>query len=220
MSAFLGPIHHWLFKKIKLHEDLEKNLLSRYEEIFGGEILKIKEKAETKYGSPMENKPLDQMIDTGNIHGWLQSKITTAETRQAAILTGIFQQYGNKALEIALEEYKKQGKESGLDACNNVQVDSAPAIYKALNNYLLDGMPCDNVNNITIAEPDLLQWKNIHCLHRGYWETVGANPDTFYQLRSAWIASFVENANEHYLYTVKTETSNGNPVFVHEIQFK
>lgn len=220
MSAFLGPIHHWLFKKIKLHEDLEKNLLSRYEEVFGSEISVIREKAETQYGSPMENKPLDQMIDTNNIHGWLQNKITAAETRQAAILTNIFQQHGNKAVEIALEEYEKQGKESGLGARSSVQVDSAPAIYKALNNYLLDGMPCDNVNNITIAEPDLLQWKNIHCLHRKYWEAVGANPDTFYQLRSAWIASFVENANEQYQYTVKTESSNGNPVFVHEIQLK
>ena len=218
MSAFLGPIHHWLFKKIKLHETLEKNLLVHYEKEYGNEIIKIKEKAEAQYGSPMEDKPLDSMIDTGNIHGWLQNKIISSETRQAAILTNIFQQYGDTSVKIALAEYKHQGESSGLDARNNVQVDSAPAIYKALNNYLLEGMPCDNVNSITIAEPHLLQWKTIKCLHRGYWEAVGADSDTFYQLRSAWISAFVENANEKYQYKIEIEMSDGSPIFVHEIQ--
>lgn len=220
MSAFLGPIHHWLFNKIKLHEALEKSLLSRYKSMYGNEISRIQEKAEAQYGSPMEEKPLDQMIDTGNIHGWLQSRISAAETRQAAILTNIFQLHGQEAIEVALEEYKQQGKVSGNDGRNKGQADSAPAIYKALNNYLLDGMPCDNVNNITIADPDLLQWKTAQCLHRGYWEAVGADIDVFYQLRTAWIKAFVENANEKYGYTVSKETSNGRQIFIHEIKIQ
>ena len=47
MSRFLGPVHHWLYNKICLHEDLEKNIVSGFNERY----------------------------DTDNIHGWLQSKI-------------------------------------------------------------------------------------------------------------------------------------------------
>lgn len=220
MSKFLGPIHHWLFHKIKLHEDLEMELICAYKEKYGDEIESIAKKMENQYGSPIEDKPLDQLIDTENIHGWLQNRISIAETRQAAILTAIFNKHGQDAVKIALDLYRNQGAQSGLDAKAKGQTDSAPGIYKALNNYILDGMPCDNVNNISSADPDRVEWKNIKCLHRSYWEAVGADVEIFYRLRTAWIQAFVENANENFTYQVSKADFNGLPGFIHQIKTK
>lgn len=214
MSKFLGPVHHWLFNKIKLHESLEKQLIETYKQKYGEAIHQIVQNVANHYGAPIEDQPLDQLIDTGNIHGWLQQKISIAETRQAAFLTEIFNKYGESSVEIALSIYGQQGAQSGAGAKLNDQTDSGPSIYKSLNNYILDGMPCDNVNNVSIAEPDKLQWKSVRCLHKGYWESVKADIDIFYQLRTAWIRSFVENANPDFIYQVTKTNNNG---FIHEI---
>lgn len=217
MSRFLGPIHHWLFNKIKLHEELEVELIHAFTSKYGGEIDTIVEQAVNKYGTLLPDAPLDQLIDTDNIHGWLQSRISIAETRQAAILTSVFHNHGQEAIDIAMGLYKQQGIQSGADAQSKGQVESGPGIYKALNNYILDGMPCDNVNNVTTAEPNHVEWKNVQCLHKGYWEAVGADVKVFYQLRAKWTKSFVENANEAFTYTVSAADFNGTPGFVHQI---
>lgn len=151
MSRFLGPIHHWLFNKIVLHERLKKELILLYKDQYGSEIENIVTEMKNCYGLSIENNPLDQLIDTNNIHGWLQERISIAETRQAAILTQIFNRYGKEAVEIAIGAYGNQGARCGVEAQTKDQVDSGPSIYKSMNNYMLGGMPCDNVNNITSA---------------------------------------------------------------------
>lgn len=220
MSAFLGPIHHWLFNKIKLHEDLERALLFRFEKEFGNTIQSIAAETIQSHGAPLEERPLDQLIDLGNIHGWLQNRIAIAETRQADLLTRVFKAYGDKALSMALEAYEEQGKESGLDAQAKGQTQSAPALYKALNNYLLDGMPCDNANSVITAEPDFLQWKTMECLHKAYWEKVGADTQSFYKLRHHWIKAFIEKGNSDFQYSCTSETIKGQSIYIHEIKLK
>lgn len=207
MSRYLGPIHHWLFDKIVLFESLEKDLMDTFRQTFGDEVEKISEKVRTHYGQPLENLPLEELIDTNNIHGWLQQKISIAETRQAAFLTEIFNNYGQKAIDIALSLYKKQGSLCGNDAKSKGKANNAIDLYKGLNDYILDGMPCDNVNNVSISESDHLEWKSSRCLHRGYWESAGADLDVFYQLRNIWIKAFIENANKNFIYKVTKDGS-------------
>lgn len=218
MSRFLGPIHHWLFHKIKLYEQLEAQIVSNFEKEYGQEILSMFSEFSNDIGNPMENKPLEDLIDTNNIHGWLQNKIIIAETRQAALITKAIAQYGEKALSIVKEAYKNQAIESGKDAQANSEVSSAPQIYKALNNYILDGMPCDNVNNITVNEPERLEWKVLDCLHKGYWEKVDGDTNLLYELRKIWISNFVSNANPEFKYSFNMESINGKIVLVHEIK--
>ncbi|WP_053955960.1 hypothetical protein [Inediibacterium massiliense] len=202
MSKFLGPIHHWLFHKIHLYEDLEKKLIQAYKEKYGNLIEKISQQAQGKYGPFLETKPLDELINVNNIHGWLQHQISIVETRQAEFLQKVFEQYGKDNIDTALSIYKKQGLECGQSAKNNHNIEDAPSIYKALNDYILNGMPCDHVNHIVINKPEKLQWTSTTCLHKPYWEIAGADIHTFYKLRDAWIKAFVENANESYTYTV------------------
>jgi hypothetical protein len=217
MSAFLAPIHTWVFNKIKLFENLEKDLVNTYKEKYGESINSIVGKNQDKYGKPLEDKPIEELIDTANIHGWLQNRIDIAETRLSAILTEIFNNYDSEAIEIAIKVYSEQGTGSGNDAKSKYSIETAPEIYKALNSYLLDGMPCDIVNIVTVNKEDRVEWENTRCLHRGYWESVNADVDIFYKLRSTWIRAFVTNANHKFTYNVSETKIEGASGFVHEI---
>ncbi len=217
MSKFLGPIHHWLFNKIKLYEELEEEIIKNVQGNLDVDLSDITTDINEKIGYPVPKQPLESLIDTNNIHGWLQNKITIAETRQATLITKLINKYGEKALLIIQNTYKNQAIECGKDASEKYDVYGAQELYKALNNYILDGMPCDNVNNITFNEENRLEWKVVNCLHKGYWEKANGDLNVLYKLRENWISNFVENANPEFKYDFSVDEINGQKTLVHRI---
>lgn len=116
MSKTLGPIHYMMYEKIKFQDKITDYLMD-------GHIQDIKPE-------PVSTKPLEEILDQENIHGYLQEKIDIVETRLA------------KALKLAKdpdEKLYKLGQECGKDK----DFSSFEQVFKALNTYLLDGMPCD-----------------------------------------------------------------------------
>lgn len=216
MSRFLAPIHTWVFNKIKIHEDLEENLVASLGRKFGDEIVPIVKKGREQYGDTLGDKPIEEVIDTGNIHGWLQGRIDTVETRLALILTEAVKSFGQEARDVAYEVYRNNGRDYGTLSRDSHPVATAPELYKALNNYLLEGMPCDLVNIVKVNEAEKLQWNNIRCLHVGYWEEVNAEVEMMYDLRYTWIRSFIEAANEAYTFRI-SKPGNSEAVFINEI---
>ncbi len=217
MSRFLAPIHFWLFNKIKYHEDLEKEVIQGFRESLGEDTVNIEDANIKKYGDRIPNKPLDELIDTNNIHGWLQERITIAETRQASILANLFAKYKNEGILLAKNVYKQNGAALGEDAKTKYDVSTPKEIYDVLNNYILNGMPCDNVNSIRVAEEDYLEYSESRCLHKGYWTDAGADPKVMYDLRTTWISSFVSAANPDFKYQVSTENIGQEEGFLHKI---
>ena len=214
MSRFLAPIHGWLFNKIKVAENLEKDLINSYRKVFGEEVDTVVNEINEKYGEPLAEGLIEDLVDQGNIHGWLQNRIAAAETRQAELLGGLIKEHGAEAEKIAFSIFNKQASELAIEAKGIYESDTAPKIYEALNAYVLEGMPCDNVNNVTIKEIDILEWKNTRCLHRGYWELAGAPLEVLYSLRFSWIKTFIETINHEYTHVVNNEDS----IFIHKIQ--
>lgn len=207
MSKFLAPIHTWLFNKINLYEELESTLVKSYVEKYGEHTNVIYDDAKENFGYPLEDKPIEELIDLSNIHGWLQNKISAAETRQAALITKLYNTYGEEAKNIAINLYSKQGEECGKDAKQKYEVSNAPQVYQALNNYILEGMPCDRANVITENSDDKVEWVNEMCLHKNYWNYVKGDISLFYELRDSWIKSFVENANSNFIYNANRNES-------------
>ena len=82
MSAILGPIHHWLFRKIKIQNDLTNAVIAaaKEKELNVALLADIDE----KFGSLPEGD-LGNIIDPTNIHGWLQDKIAIVERRLAYV---------------------------------------------------------------------------------------------------------------------------------------
>ena len=86
MSAFLGPIHYWLYRKIQLQEELIEALAELSEKEHWEEISKdgLRESTVRR-----ELRPLNELIDITNIHGWLQERIQDVEGRYALLVTAL-----------------------------------------------------------------------------------------------------------------------------------
>ena len=198
MSLFLGKIHYWLFNKVLWFEGLEDKVIEfTRAKIAEGDNLE--NKINLKYGKKLENKNLEEIIDTSNIHGWLQSKIHSAEGRMAAWTSAIL----NNDKEY-IYELKKIYTEQGVNAAKEAKVKSSNAtaedIFNSMNDYILDGMPCDRVNEVITSNDEIVEWKRRICVHKEIWENEGVPVETFYDLRNQWISAFVKEMNNDYEY--------------------
>lgn len=220
MSKFLAPIHTWLFNKIKLHEQLEQNLINTLKANYPKEINELIDNIYNKYDNPLDDSPIELIIDTSNIHGWLQNRISITETRQAELVTTVINRFGNNSLQLILAAYSSQGKACGNDAKKQYDISSAPKIYDALNNYILEGMPCDNANSVRIKDDNLIEWETSNCLHKGFWKSVSGDKKIFYVLRYTWIKSFIESANPVFTYLTTSIQDDGNEPFINKIFLK
>ncbi len=184
MSAFLGPIHYWLYHKIQLQQSIVDELYA-----LGSETgLTLEEECEALYG-PIPNKPLEEMIDHGNIHGWLQERVAQVEYKYAYSVTGLIRQ--DSSLKDRLKALlHKQGLQVGKTLQGQVQ--NAPQLFKVITDHLLDGMPCDHANRILSQEESELTWTRSVCVHSDYWEEVGGDISLYYELREDWIRGLAE----------------------------
>ncbi len=159
MSLFLGKIHYWLFNKIKWFEGIEDELL-RLDSTFNVEEL------DKICGERTPDKPLEDIIDTSNIH----------------------------------RIYETQGKKAGNEVKANTSINDAREIFTEMNNYILDGMPCDRVNEIVENSENKVVWKRRVCVHKDIFDKVGLDVGVFYSLREKWIENFVSEINSNFKY--------------------
>lgn len=193
MSLFLGKIHFWLFNKIVWFESLEENIV-KFAEEKQLPVQQWKKEIYSEFAEPAGKGPLEEIIDTSNIHGWLQKTIKSAELRQAALVTLILnenQSYINDMIKMFEEQGEKEGMQRRAKQCPELPEE----IYNILNDYILEGMPCDNVNSIINSSENEIQWHAEKCLHTESWERVNGDVTNFYNLREAWIKAFVEALN-------------------------
>lgn len=178
MSAFLGPIHHWLYNKIRVQEDIVVLLaeIAKEKEIDANLISTLNNEV-----GIIENKPLEEMIDVTNIHGWLQEKVAIVEERMAMAVTKLL-----KSMD-CLDELKQRIFDYGKLSHALKEDATVLEAYDLLNNVLLDGMPCDHVNEIVSKEDNEIIWKRNQCIHKKYWDNVGGNVKYYYILRDAFI---------------------------------
>ena len=199
MSLFLGKIHYWLFNKIVWFEDLEEEIIKLAKKE-GLDVDKLSIEINNKYGQRLPKLPLEDMIDTSNIHGWLQDRIHSAEYRLATWTVKIIEKEGSK------EKLEDLYMNQGLKAANEViesgrELNNAVDIYNAVNDYILDGMPCDRVNEVLLQEEEKVIWKRRICVHKELWDAVGGDVNLFYNLRDLWIKYFVNKVNNNYKYS-------------------
>ncbi|MEG2194136.1 MAG: hypothetical protein RRY11_04975 [Terrisporobacter sp.] len=202
MSLFLGKIHYWLFNKILWFEKLEDQIITLAKEE-GFNIEDLRKDIEGKYGGKLPNKPLEELIDTDNIHGWLQSQIHSAERRMAA-WTKLLIDADEKNYDKLEKIYVNQGIIAAKEINAEDEVPETPEkIFNCINDYILDGMPCDRVNEVVVKDENIIEWKQRICVHIDIWEEVGCKVEYFYDLRNTWIKSFVTELNNNYEYIIE-----------------
>lgn len=196
MSKFLGKIHYWLFNKIVWFEELEYEIV-KWAKTKNINIDEYLISVYDKYGFPVEKKPLEELIDTDNIHGWLQDKIRKAELRQASIVTYILNKNPENKSEL-IEIFTKQGVKAGEEYSEEVRTPRDA--YNALNDYILEGMPCDRIQVEVENTDSKYSWIMKSCIHEPIWNEVGGDVNNFRELREAWTKSFLKTLNSNLKY--------------------
>lgn len=180
MSSFLAPIHFWLYNKISLQEELIRDLAGA-----------AKSKGLIADEKPYVSEPLPDLgsaIDLGNIHGWLQDKISAGERRLAMLASDIIKK-DEKSFFLIEETACSFGKRHPVPE----QADAQDA-HKALNDSLVNGMPCDTVEKVLESSPEKAAWKTVSDVHAGFWTAQGADPSYYWKLRSAVIRGMLHSS--------------------------
>jgi len=188
MSAFLGPIHYWVYNKIKIQQDLVEDIIALSQKLNNLEI-NLKDELDTKYGVS-ETRPLEEVIDQGNIHGWLQACVSQVEYKLAYSVTQLLKKNPELLQDIELIFQSKGIEKSLSGATNNVS-----EIYKAISDSLLDGMPCDHANSVLQEDEAKVIWKRNTCVHKNYWDEVGGDINNYYIFREAFIRGFLSSTS-------------------------
>ena len=191
MSAFLGPIHFWLYNKIQIQGDMISEIVE-LDENSGNEKLNLSSILDERYGV-LERRPLEEVIDEGNIHGWLQNQVSIAEYKLADGITLLMEKNPQN-----WDNIKAVFQKKGREASTFTKDDSAGEIYKGLTDSLLDGMPCDHAYSVIEENDNEIIWKRNTCVHKSYWNEVNGNIDNYYKLRDAFIQGFIENTGIEY----------------------
>ena len=212
MSAFLGPIHYWLFKKIQLVNQRENDLFEAAAAMCGDTAAELREQVSQTYGEALPDADLATLIDAGNIHGWLQRQINFSEAREAALIRELSDTCGDTARDLARTVWRKHGEICGRRAAADKQysLDTAPGIYQALNDFYLNGMPCDQSDQVVLSQPQRLSWETGGWRQDGNWRQAGADASFMSELQQLWLQGFVTAANPRFQFQQTQNVAQGD----------
>lgn len=179
-----------MFSKIKFLDNLTEDLLKE---------INIDNKEEIKEGLfkyKLEDGELEDIIDTSNIHGWLDERVKRVEEKFAYFISEVLKRDESK-LEFLKEEMKKFGKEDGIN------FSSTKEVYQFITSKFLDGMPCDGSLMLMQNEEDCVIFKIVRDVHREIWDNF-YDYRIYWELRDSYINGLLENSGYKY------ENKDGN----------
>lgn len=174
MSMSIGPIHYWLYKKIDNQEELTAFIAEEARK--NGWISDTS--AYTK-----ELPALESVIDERNIHGWLQGQIADAEKRYASLISAT-----DDHMDILKRTAFAFGKQHQVPSGAN-----AEEIYQYFEDFFLNGMPCDRVNEVTEQAEDKVSWQMNQDIHAEYWAE--EKSEEYYELRKAVMDGMLDDSD-------------------------
>lgn len=188
MSAFLGPIHYWLYNKIQIEQQIVNDIIAYSKQ----NNIDLENELNERYGVA-ETRALEEVIDQTNIHAWLQNCVSKVEGKLAYSVTKILQKDAGAIKELQ-NIFEKKGMENQPEITNDATV-----IFKAINDSLLDGMPCDHANAILEESEEQVIWQRNNCVHKQFWNEVKGDVANYYMLREAFIKGFLNGTSFEFI---------------------
>jgi len=184
MSAFLAPIHFWMYDKILIAQELTFKLEEKF--------LNKEEREEVESLFPgLYSKDLEEVIDQSNIHGWVHTAVSNVEIRFAYIVKTLLDRG------ISLEEIKKVAFEYGKSFPEQ-EVSSLKDAYELLMDILLDGLPCDVSISVTREEENELEFVLYNDIHKQYFNEFNLEVSLYHEIREAFVNGIFERYSLKY----------------------
>ena len=184
MSAFLAPIHFWMYDKILIAQELTFKLEEKF--------LNKEEREDVESLFPgLYSKDLEEVIDQSNIHGWLHTAVSNVEIRFAYIVKTLLDKG------ISLEEIKKVAFEYGKTFPEQ-EVSSLKDAYELLMDILLDGLPCDVSINVAREEEKELEFVLYNDIHKQYFNEFDLEVSLYHEIREGFVNGLFEKYSLKY----------------------
>lgn len=200
MSLVLGPIHHWMYGKIKTTMTREASIVAAFTAKYGAEADKILEAVYKKHPKVDVNQPLEKLLGNKPIHQGIQELIVKTETREASIIAAFCAKYDDTG-KVAGEAARKHGVSCGKEAIKAKGLSTADCsntskVFEAMGDYHCDGMPCDRGAHVVSESAKRTAWDHESCVHEAYWKNVGADFLTMCNIIHEWVSGFGEGVNQ------------------------
>ncbi|GAB63192.1 MAG: hypothetical protein DWB56_03740 [Candidatus Jettenia sp.] len=224
MSLVLGPIHHWMYGKIKTTEARESAIISAFKSKYGAEADDLLVQVYKKYPKSSVNKPLEELLANKSIHQGIQSLIIEVETREAAVIAAFCSKY-HDAAKVAAEAAHKHGITCGKEAIKSKGLSGADCnntskAFEVMGDYHSDGMPCDRGAQIISESDKRTLWDHESCIHEQYWKNAGADFLTMCTIINEWIAGFGEGIQSKIRYKREKAIAAGDPSCLGSFEIK
>ncbi|MDY3974506.1 hypothetical protein [uncultured Veillonella sp.] len=213
MSAFLGHIHYWLYKKIRLVIERENLILIEGEKRLDDLATELHNTAIDLYGAPISaDEKLEDIIDHSNIHGWLHGQIETASVREGTFIKDLLDCGGSDAEEAIITAFTTQGTACGTVAKDQVNAITRPQeIYQIMQDYYLNGMPCDGGDDVISDSDTEFVWEGNHKNQVMNWSKSSVDQSFMRRAYQAWFKAFVEAVDLSYTFVADETTAT--PVY-------
>jgi len=225
MSLVLGPIHYWMYGKIKTTESRESAIVSAFKAKYGAaDTDKVLDQVYKKYPKTNNNKPLEELLANKSIHQGIQSLIVEVETREAAVIAAFCAKYPDAA-KVAAEAARKHGVSCGKEAVkskglSSADCDNTSKAFEIMGDFHSDGMPCDRGAQVVAESEKCTSWDHESCVHEPYWKNAGANFLTMCDIINEWIAGFGEGVNPKISYKRSKTLAAGDPSCLGSFEIK
>lgn len=192
MSKFLAPIHDQLFGCMLLVNERLSLLITGAITRWGAPAEEAQAMAWEEYGRPLPSTTrLSDVIDPEDIHGWLWRRLILVECREAAFVAYLAEKVGDEAYTMGEEVYEKDGKRSGKEEKKRMGKIETPAeLYPCLYRHLLNGMPCDNVDEVILDTDQIYCWRKNQVPQREAWKKTPVDAQKMEKLYLAWTNGF------------------------------
>lgn len=215
MSKFLAPIHDQLFGCMLLVNERLSLLITEAITRWGAPAEEAQAMAWEEYGRPLPSDTrLSDVIDLEDIHGWLWRRLILVECREASFVAYLSEKVGNEAYIMGEEIYEKDGQRAGKAEKERMgEIESPAELYRCLYRHLLNGMPCDNVDEVILDTNQIYQWKKIQMPQREAWQKTSVDVAKMQKLYTAWAKGFFSAFEPEFKTTISFDEVN------HFIQF-
>lgn len=179
MSMFLAPIHSMMYNKVHIQDEFATKLV----ESLGNEAIlnELNLKA-----APTQKGNLEDVIDTSNIHGWLQNQVNISEVRFAQAIKLLLD--NGITIDSMKETMFNLGKK--VDVKN---IETSQDVFQAMNQIFLDGMPCDHVNSVIDRQDTSLTFERSQNVHESYYKDLNLDPNIYFTLRDSYLSGILSN---------------------------
>lgn len=185
MSSILGPIHHWLYNKVKVLEGMVSQVLVLAKEQGWEDHLEAElDKEVGKFAFVA----LEDVIDVDNIHGWLQDLIELEERRFAFVVMRLLKEDEERLADM-------QGKLFAHG--NEIQVaegSTAVDVMSNIDGLLLNGMPCDAVIQLLVKSDSLVETVTTQKIHEEFWLAQGGTNEIYDTLIESYIKGILNGS--------------------------